>query len=122
MKKILIVDDQADVRELVEVTLDIGDYELFQASTGPQALDLCRQHVPDLVFLDVMMPEGGMDGFQVCEVIKNETELKHIVVIMLSAKGQEMDKKQGTEAGANDYFTKPFSPLALLNKVEEVLS
>ncbi len=122
MKKILVVDDQIELRELVEVTLRIGDYTIFQAENGPEALKIARAEKPELMFLDVMMPEGGMDGFEVCEQLKNDPETAGITIIMLTAKGQDMDIQRGREAGADDYFTKPFSPLALMKKVEEVLT
>lgn len=121
MKKILIVDDKPDVRELVEVTLDIGDYQLSQAENGSQALEIARSEKPDLILLDVMMPGSDLDGFQVCEQLKNDPNTKDIIIIMLTAMGQLVDKQRGNEVGCNGYFTKPFSPLALLNKVEEVL-
>lgn len=74
------------------------------------------------MLLDVMMPEGGMDGFQVCEAIKADEESQSIIVIMLTAKGQEVDNRKGEQVGAISYFPKPLSPLALLNKLEEVLN
>lgn len=121
MKKILIVDDQQEVRELVEVTLRIGDYKILQAENGPEALKTARAEMPDMILLDVMMPEGGMDGFKVCEILKNDPQTSGITIVMLTAKGQDVDKARGKKAGADDYFTKPFSPLALMNKVDEVL-
>jgi len=120
MKKILIVDDQDDIRELVKITLDIGDYDIIQASNGPTALELTKTQKPDLILLDVMMPEGGMDGFEVCKEIKNNPEFSDTTIIMLTAKSQESDKEQGLLSGADGYFTKPFSPLALMNKVDEI--
>ena len=121
MKKILIVDDQPEVRELVEVTLRIGGFKILQAANGPKALKIARAEKPELILLDVMMPEGGMDGFEVCEQLKKDPETVGITIIMLTARGQEVDKKRGNQVGADDYFTKPFSPLTLINKVEEVL-
>lgn len=122
MKKILIVDDQIEVRELIEVTLRIGDFEILQAESGPEALKIAHTEKPELMFLDVMMPEGGMDGFEVCEQLKKDPETAGIIIVMLTAKGQEKDRQRGREAGADDYFTKPFSPLELMKKVEEVLT
>ena len=122
MKKILVVDDQLEVRELIEVTLRIGDFNILQAENGPKALELARAEKPDLMLLDVMMPEGGLDGFEVCEQLKKDPETKGITIIMLTAKGQDVDKQRGKEVGADDYFTKPFSPLELMNKVEVVLA
>ena len=122
MKKILVVDDQIEIRELIAATLRIGDYLIFQAGTGPEAIEIARCEKPDLMFLDVMMPEGGMDGFDVCTQLKNDPETAGITIIMLTALGQEEDKERGSAAGADDYFTKPFSPLKLMNKVDEILS
>jgi len=121
VKKILIVDDQPEVRELVEVTLSIGDYQILQASSGDEALALTRIERPDLVLLDVMMPNSSIDGFEVCRRIKSDPVLHQTVVIMVTARGQEQDLQIGKAAGADGYFTKPFSPLELMSKVEEML-
>ncbi len=121
MKKILIVDDQSEVRELVEVTLRIGPYEILQASSGDEALTITRSEQPDLVLLDVMMPNSSVDGFDVCRQIKSDPATRNISVVMITARGQEADLEIGKQAGADDYFTKPFSPLELMNKVEEIL-
>lgn len=121
MKKILIVDDQSEVRELVEVTLRIGPYEILQASSGDEALTIARSERPDLVLLDVMMPNSSADGFDVCRQIKSDPATRNISVVMITARGQEADLEIGRQAGADDYFTKPFSPLQLMNKVEEIL-
>ena len=121
MKKILIVDDQSEVRELVEVTLRIGPYEILQASSGDEALTITRSERPDLVLLDVMMPNSSVDGFDVCRQIKSDPATRNICVVMITARGQEADLEIGRQAGADDYFTKPFSPLQLMNKVEEIL-
>jgi len=121
MKKILIVDDQPEVRELVEVTLRIGDYAIFQAADGGQALSIARAELPDLILLDVMMPNSSIDGFEVCRQLKSEPTTQSINVVMLTARGQEIDRETGKQVGADDYFTKPFSPLQLMNKVEKLL-
>ena len=121
VKKILIVDDQSEVRELVEVTLRIGPYEILQASSGDEALTITRSERPDLVLLDVMMPNSSVDGFDVCRQIKSDPATRNISVVMITARGQEADLEIGRQAGADDYFTKPFSPLQLMNKVEEIL-
>ena len=121
MKKILIVDDQVEVRELVEVTLRIGDFKILQAENGPQALEMARSEMPEMMLLDVQMPQGGMDGFEVCETLKRDPQTSGITIVMLTSMGQEVDKERGKEVGADDYFTKPFSPLALMNKVDEIL-
>ena len=120
MKKILIVDDRLEVRELVEVTLRVKDYQILQASSGEVALEMVKAEKPDLILMDIMMP-GGMDGLEATRTIKNNPETKDCTVIMLTAKGQQTDREKGLEAGADDYFVKPFSPLDLIKKVEEVL-
>jgi DNA-binding response OmpR family regulator len=120
MKKILIVDDQLEVRELVSVTLEIGPYTILTAENGNQALEIARAEMPDLILLDVMMPNGP-DGLEVCSELKNDPVTQGLYIIMLTSKGQEWDVKAGYDSGADDYFIKPFSPLDLMNKVEEVL-
>jgi two-component system phosphate regulon response regulator PhoB len=122
MKKILIVDDQREIRELVAATLRIGPYQIFQAANGPEALDLVQRERPDLILLDVMMQAGGMDGFEACRRIKTDPEAGDSFVMMLTARDQKTDLEQGYAAGANDYFTKPFSPLELMAKVDEVMN
>src|SRR4051812_47465926 len=98
MKKILIADDKADVRALVEITLDVGDFKFIQADSGMKALEVARAELPDLIILDVMMP-GGMDGYQVCESLKKDEQTKNILVLLLTARGQEFDKKKGKDTG-----------------------
>ena len=120
MKKILIVDDQLEVRELVEVTMRVGDYQLLKAKSGEEAIEMVKVEKPDLIIMDIMMP-GGMDGMEATRILKNDPEMKDCKIIMLTAKGQQIDMEKGIEAGADDYFTKPFSPLELIKKVEEFL-
>ena len=120
MKKILIADDRPEVVELIRVTLEGGDYEIVDASDGEETLKKARLEKPDLVLLDVAMPK--MDGFEVCRKLKKDPQTKEIPIIMLTAKGQEIDQEKGREVGARDYITKPFSPSALLIKIEEILA
>jgi DNA-binding response OmpR family regulator len=120
MKKILIVEDKLEVRELVSVTLRIGEYEILQAENGSMGVDLARRHKPDLILMDVMMP-GDIDGLEATRLIKEDRETSAAKVVILTAKGQEMDRQEGARAGADGYFTKPFSPLELIKKVEEFL-
>ncbi len=120
IKTILIVDDQPEVRELVSVTLEIGPYRILTAENGERALEIARAELPDLILLDIMMP-GGPDGLEVCRHLKGDPRTSGIYIVMLTAKGQESDKEAGRRAGADDYFVKPFSPLELIYKVEEVL-
>ena len=120
MKKILIVDDQLDVRELVEVTLRSEDYHVIQAESGKKAVEVAKTEKPDLIIMDIMMP-GGMDGIEATRVLKNDPETKDCRIIMLTAKGQLIDREIGFKAGADDYFVKPFSPLELIKKIEEII-
>ena len=122
MKKILIVDDQLEVRELVQVTLEIGDYQILAAENGQQALDVAKAERPDIILLDIMMPGSDVDGLEVCRRLKDDPEMADTTIVMLSAKGQESDIEAGRKAGADDYFTKPFSPIALIEKVEEAMN
>lgn len=120
MKKILIVDDQPEVRELVTVTLSVGDYQILQAENGQNAIQVARKEKPNMILMDVMMP-GEIDGLQATRILKDDPDIKDAVIIMLTAKGQQVDKDEGRKAGADDYFVKPFSPLELIKKVEDVL-
>jgi signal transduction histidine kinase/ActR/RegA family two-component response regulator len=114
--KLLIADDEPAVRALVHVTLEGDDYEILEAADGLEALEVARGESPRLVLLDIMMPR--LDGLEVCRQLKSDPQTSDIVVVMLTAQAQDRD--QGLAAGADDYFTKPFSPLALLNMVERV--
>ena len=121
-KKILIVDDEPHIRLLLEQTLeDFEDQgvELFTASNGLEALEIIKSEKPDIVFLDVMMPK--MNGFDVCNTVKNDLALNNIYIVMLTAKGQELDKQKGKESGADIYMTKPFNPDEICAKASEVL-
>ena len=120
LKKILIVDDLEDVRELVEKTLRRKDREVFKAKNGQEAVDIARAQLPDLIMMDVMMP-GDIDGLEATQRLKNDPLTKDCTVILLTAKGQKVDRKKGLDAGADDYFTKPFSPLELMRKADEIL-
>jgi CheY-like chemotaxis protein len=121
MKKILIVDDQQQVRELVEVTLRAEDYQILQANNSQEAIRIARDEKPDLIIMDVMMPDG-MDGLDATRLIKNDPATKDCKVIMLTARGQDIDRQRGFDVGAEDYFIKPFSPLDLIRKVESVIN
>lgn len=121
-QKILIVDDEAHIRMLIEQTLEeLGDdgVEFFTAENGEDALKIIQDEKPQLVFLDVMMPK--MNGMEVCSRVKKELGLGKVFIILLTAKGQELDKQKGQEVGADLYMTKPFDPEMVLNKAKEVL-
>ncbi len=116
MKRILIVEDQVDIRELVSMTLELEDYDVHEAENGDQGLAAAQALTPDLMLLDVMMP-GSIDGIEVCRRLKADARTRKIKIIILSAKGQDQDRLQGRQAGADDYLTKPFSPKQLLEAV-----
>lgn len=120
MFKVLIVDDQVDIRRMMTIAL-AGSFDLLEAEDGVTALELVRQQKPDVVLLDVMMP-GDMDGLQVLEAIRADAQIKDTRVIMVSAKGQVHDYELGMKTGANAYFVKPFSPLQLINCINEQLA
>lgn len=122
MPKILIVDDEPYIRILLEQTLEeLEDegVELLVEENGLDALDTIRLEKPELVFLDVMMPK--MNGFEVCQQVRNDASLENVYIILLTAKGQEFDKQKGAHVGANLYMTKPFNPDDILEKAREVL-
>jgi DNA-binding response OmpR family regulator len=122
MPKILIVDDEPFIRLLLEQVLEeLEDegVELITADNGETALDIIRSETPELVFLDVMMPK--MNGFDVCNAVKNDLAIKNVYIVLLTAKGQEFDKLKGIEVGADVYMTKPFNPDEVLEKARNVL-
>jgi len=121
MKKILIVDDYAEVQELIRVTLEPKDFLLISAKDGAEALNLTWQEQPDLILLDVKLPGSRLDGLEVCYLIKNNPKTEDIKIIMLSASGQQQDIEAGFLAGADNYICKPFSPIGLMEKIEQAL-
>jgi DNA-binding response OmpR family regulator len=119
--KILIVDDQPEIRNLLAITLNADDYEVHHANNWLSALGMTRAINPDLVLLDVMMP-GEFDGLEVCKRIKADKELSSTIILIISARAQMSDRNKALEAGADDFLTKPFSPLALIEKVSLLLA
>jgi len=115
--RVLIVEDQPDIRKLIRMTLEFGHFEIHEARDGEQGLSMVRAIMPRVVLLDVMMP-GLLDGYQVCQRIKQDPLLSHIKVILLTARGQATDIGIGEAAGADAYLIKPFSPLELIERVE----
>ncbi|MCV2349993.1 response regulator transcription factor [Paucibacter sp. Y2R2-4] len=120
MKKILIVEDQEEIRELIRVTLEFDDYQIDEAPNGDEGLSKVSSFKPDLMLLDVMMP-GGLNGLQVCQRVKGDPALKRTKVVLLTARGQEADKQAGIKAGADEYLIKPFSPMELMKVIGKVL-
>lgn len=122
MPKVLIVDDEPHIRYLLELTLEELEndgVEIIVADNGATALEIIRDEKPEIVFLDVMMPK--LNGFDVCNAVKNELGLREVYIVLLTAKGQEFDKQKGEDVGADIYMTKPFNPDDVLLKAREVL-
>ena len=114
-RKVLLADDDPGLRRLVGTTLGTDDFDLLHATDGEEALQMAKEQHPELVLLDVNMPRRN--GFEVCRLLKNDPATSAIKVVMLTARGNDADRAQGREAGADDYFVKPFSPVQLLDKV-----
>ena len=117
--RVLVVEDEPDIRDLLAFHLERGGYQVTRAATGPEALRQLRAAPPDLVILDLMLPE--MDGLEVCRRLRAEPATAALPVIMLTAKGDEVDRVVGLELGADDYVVKPFSPKEVLARVRAVL-
>ena len=120
MAKILIAEDEPDIRELVAFTLRFSGYEVISASNGEEAVQIASREYPDLILMDVRMPR--MTGYDACRVMKGNPELKDIPVVFLSAKGQESEIQTGLDAGAEEYLLKPFAPDQLTDRVRAILS
>jgi two-component system, OmpR family, phosphate regulon response regulator PhoB len=119
MKKVLIVDDCKEIRQLVATTLDIGEFTVYEASNGLKAVEMAKKWIPDLVIMDIAMP-GSIDGIEATRQIKSTPATASCQVIILT--GSRVDRqKDGLAAGACDVLTKPFSPLDLIGKVESIL-
>jgi DNA-binding response OmpR family regulator len=119
-KIVLIVEDQAEIRHLIRITLGDGPYQVHEASNGVDGLELAKSLKPDLILLDVMMP-GELGGFDVCERIKADPALNRCMVMMLTALGEVSDIDAARDVGADAYWVKPFSPLELLDQIEVLL-
>jgi DNA-binding response OmpR family regulator len=120
MAKILIAEDEPDIRELVTFMLKFAGYEVVAASNGEDAVRTASRERPDLVLMDVRMPR--MTGYDACRMMKANPDLRNVPVVFLSAKGQESEIQSGLEAGAEEYLLKPFSPADLTNRVRGILA
>lgn len=120
MARILIADDEKDIRDLITFTLHFAGHEVIAASNGEDAVHQAVEAIPDIILLDVRMPR--MTGYEACREIKADERTKHIPVIFLSAKGQESEVSAGIEAGADAYILKPFSPDQLTEKISAILN
>ncbi len=116
---VLIVEDEADIRDLLSFNLEREGFTAIQAEDGQKGIELAQSHKPDIILLDVMMP--GKDGFQVCRELERKPQTAHIPIIMLTAKGEEIDRIVGLELGADDYVVKPFSVRELILRIRAIL-
>ena len=118
-KRILVVDDERALVDMMTMRLEANNYEVLSAYDGREALEKAKKETPDLIILDLMLPK--MDGYKVCGLLKKDFRYAKIPIIIFTAKAQEEDVKMGEEVGANAYITKPFEPQALLGKISELL-
>jgi DNA-binding response OmpR family regulator len=120
MAKILIAEDERDIRDLITFTLGFAGFEVVAAANGEEAVNLARQEIPDLILMDVRMPR--MTGYEACAILKADPKLKNIPVVFLSAKGQDSEIQTGLQAGAIDYLLKTFAPDQLTARVQALLA
>ena len=118
-EKILVVDDEEHIRELIKFNLENNGFKVLCAQDGKEALRIAKEEVPSLVLLDLMLP--GMDGLDVCKEIRKDSSMSNMPIIMITAKGEEIDKTIGLELGADDYITKPFSVRELVARIKAIL-
>jgi CheY-like chemotaxis protein len=118
--RIVVAEDERDIRELLVFTLQLNGYEVTQVPNGEEAVKKVKEILPDLVLMDVRMPK--MTGYEACQTLKSDEKTKHIPIVFLSAKGQEKEIKQGTDLGAEAYFLKPFDPDELGKNVRRILT
>jgi CheY-like chemotaxis protein len=118
-RTVLVVDDEPFICRSLTFVLRKADYNVVEARNGEEAIAAIKQHRPDLVFMDVMMPK--VSGFEVCTQVKQDPDLKQTRIVLLTAKGQSSDRDLGIQAGADDYLTKPFSPTKILERARELL-
>lgn len=116
MRKVLIVDDHADIRRLVRLTLEFEDVEVREAADGPQALQILDDWLPDAMLIDLMMP--GMDGLTLCRQVRQMPATSRLPIVFLTARGHAQDREAGLQAGASAYLVKPFSPLQLIQELD----
>ena len=117
--RILIVDDEPDILEILQYNLNTEGYQVKTAKNGKQAINLANDWMPHLLLLDVMMPE--MDGIEACEELRKNKNLQNLIIIFLSARGEDFSQVAGLEAGADDYITKPIKPKVLISKIKAIL-
>ena len=119
MKTILIIDDEADIREILSYNLKKEGFNVYSAENGISGIALAKKYNPDLILLDVMMPE--MDGIEVCEQLKSDEATKHILICFLTARNEDYSQIAGFEAGGDDYVSKPVKPKVLTSRIKAIL-
>ena len=120
MARILIVDDEAELLDMLKIRLETSGYDIITAKDGQEGLDKAKEEKPDLMILDLMLPK--MDGYKVCGLLKNDTRYSKMPIIIFTARAQDSDVKMGEEVRADAYITKPFEPNVLLGKIKELLN
>ena len=118
-QKLLVVEDEDDIRELIAFNLEMSNLEVFKAKNGEEAIEIAEREYPDIIILDVMLP--GIDGFEVCRYLKKNVATRDVPIIMLTARSEDADVVTGLEIGADDYITKPFSPRILIARVHAAM-
>ncbi|MGQ9603584.1 MAG: response regulator transcription factor [bacterium] len=117
--KVLVVDDEEYIQHILNFSFSAEGYQVITANDGEEAIEKAKSENPDVIVLDIMMPK--MDGYEACRRLKSDPKTRNIPVILLTAKGREVDRKLGNEAGADDYMVKPFSPGRLIERVESMI-
>jgi two-component system alkaline phosphatase synthesis response regulator PhoP len=117
--KVLVVDDEEYIQHILNFSFGAEGYDVLTASDGQEAIAKAKSDKPDVIVLDIMMPK--MDGYEACKKLKSDPQTKNIPVILLTAKGRDVDRKLGAEVGADDYVVKPFSPGRLIERVEGII-
>jgi len=117
--RILIAEDERDIRELIKITLGFAGYQVIATNNGEEAVQAALREIPDLILLDVRMPR--MTGYEACQKLKEQESMRNIPIIFLSAKGQESEVKMGLDSGAEEYIWKPFSPDELVTRIKAIL-
>jgi CheY-like chemotaxis protein len=119
MAKILVAEDERDIRDLITFTLNYAGHTVVAVGNGEEAVEAAAREMPDMILMDVRMPK--MTGYEACQKIKSNSNIKHIPIVFLSAKGQEAEIRTGLDAGATEYLLKPFAPMELTERVNELL-
>lgn len=119
MEAVLIIDDEADIRDILAYNLKKEGYTVYTASNGKKGIEIARSSQPDIVILDVMMPE--MDGIEVCDILRNDPNTKHIRICFLTARSEDYSQIAGLDAGADDYVSKPIKPRVLISRIKALL-